>query len=77
LIADGLAMTERQISGAEVFFGTGDYYGYQQGAVFSLPVGVTADQVFILNMFAIFICKFECILWSGRMNIKVPGNRGY
>ncbi|MDG1474316.1 MAG: cytochrome c peroxidase [Porticoccaceae bacterium] len=46
LRGDEFAMTEQQISGAEVFFGSGGCYGCHQGAAFSSPVGATADQVF-------------------------------
>jgi cytochrome c peroxidase len=46
LRGDDYAMTEQQISGAEVFFGNGGCSGCHQGAAFSSPVGATADQVF-------------------------------
>jgi cytochrome c peroxidase len=46
LRGDKFAMTEQQISGAEVFFGNGGCYGCHQGAALSSPVGATADQVF-------------------------------
>jgi cytochrome c peroxidase len=46
LRGDEYAMTEQQISGAEVFFGNGGCTGCHQGPAFSSPVGATADQVF-------------------------------
>ena len=46
LRGDETAMSEKEIAGAEVFFGDGGCVGCHQGAAFSSPVGATADQVF-------------------------------
>jgi cytochrome c peroxidase len=46
LRGDNFAMSEKQILGAEVFFGDGGCVGCHQGAAFSSAVGATEDQVF-------------------------------
>ena len=46
LRGDETAMSEKEIAGAEVFFGDGGCVACHQGAAFSSPVGATEDQVF-------------------------------
>lgn len=46
LRGDDSAMSEREILGAEVFFGDGGCVACHQGAALSSPVGATEDQVF-------------------------------
>ena len=52
LRGDTDAMSEREIAGAEVFFGDGGCVACHQGAAFSSPIGATADQVFFAVGFA-------------------------
>jgi cytochrome c peroxidase len=47
LKGDETAMTESEVSGAEVFFGKGNCYACHNGPALSSPVGATADQVFM------------------------------
>ena len=49
---DDSVMSEKEIRGAEVFFGDGGCVACHQGAAFSSPVGATADQVFFSVGFA-------------------------
>ena len=46
LRGDEFAMSEKEISGAEVFFGDGGCVACHQGPALSSPVGATEDQVF-------------------------------
>ena len=46
LRGDGFAMSQKEISGAEVFFGDGGCVACHQGPAFSSPVGATPDQMF-------------------------------
>ena len=46
LRGDETAMSDKEIRGAEVFFGDGNCTGCHQGPALSSPVGATADQVF-------------------------------
>lgn len=46
LRGDELAMSAKEISGAEVFFGEGGCVACHQGPALSSPVGATEDQVF-------------------------------
>ena len=46
LRGDESAMSAKEISGAEVFFGEGGCVACHQGPAFSSPVGATEDQVF-------------------------------
>ena len=46
LRGDEFAMSQKEISGAEVFFGEGGCVACHQGPALSSPVGATADQVF-------------------------------
>jgi len=46
LRGDEFAMSQQEISGAEVFFGEGGCVACHQGPAFSSPVGATEDQVF-------------------------------
>ena len=52
LRGDTDAMSEKEIAGAEVFFGDGGCVACHQGAAFSSSVGATADQVFFAVGFA-------------------------
>ena len=52
LRGDNYAMSEKEIAGAEVFFGDGGCVACHQGAALSSPVGATADQVFFAVGFA-------------------------
>lgn len=52
LRGDTDAMSEKEIAGAEVFFGDGGCVACHQGAAFSSPVGATANQVFFSVGFA-------------------------
>ena len=52
LRGDSDAMSEKEIAGAEVFFGDGGCVACHQGAAFSSPIGATADQVFFAVGFA-------------------------
>ena len=46
LRGDEFAMSQKEISGAEVFFGDGGCVACHQGPALSSPVGATSDQVF-------------------------------
>lgn len=46
LRGDEFAMSQKEISGAEVFFGEGGCVACHQGPALSSPVGATSDQVF-------------------------------
>jgi cytochrome c peroxidase len=46
LRGDEFAMSQKEISGAEVFFGDGGCVACHQGPAFSSPVGATPDQMF-------------------------------
>ena len=46
LRGDETAMSDKEVRGAEVFFGDGNCTGCHQGPALSSPVGATADQVF-------------------------------
>lgn len=46
LRGDDFAMSQKEISGAEVFFGDGGCVACHQGPALSSPVGATSDQVF-------------------------------
>jgi cytochrome c peroxidase len=46
LRGDDFAMSQQEISGAEVFFGDGGCVACHQGPALSSPVGATSDQVF-------------------------------
>jgi cytochrome c peroxidase len=52
LRGDEFAMSEKEISGAEVFFGDGGCVACHQGPALSSPVGATEDQVFFAVGFA-------------------------
>ena len=47
LKGDETAMTESEVSGAEVFFGKGNCYACHNGPALSSPVGAMADEVFM------------------------------
>ena len=52
LRGDEFAMSEKEISGAEVFFGDGGCVACHQGPALSSPAGATEDQVFFAVGFA-------------------------